>query len=424
MEYAPESRPGSNAPEVVAALFRSARFELTARWLERIVARVSLDANRVFPTDDLLDHMPLLLDGIADFVAGTGDPLSAQSAVLDRARELGSLRFTQGFSEHELQKEYEILGGILLAFLRRVADDPSRALGVGESLALAHRIFQAITHIQQATTSEFLRHLTSELREREERLQAFHRALTHEMRNRIGATLGASQLLTLSGLSDAEREKLSSVVARNAEGMRAMLDNLLELARVRLAPRQQRNVRLPEAAAEATRQLREVAEHNQVRVRLAPDLPSVEVNAAAVELCLANLVSNAIKYADTKAPDRWVEIRARLAEGDELAAATFATGTQGPREVIVEVADNGIGVPPQLRAELFRRFFRAHEMEHPEVAGTGLGLSIVRETVESIGGRVWADFPTGGGSVFGFSLPCRRTADALAMGEPVREPSA
>jgi signal transduction histidine kinase len=54
--------------------------------------------------------------------------------------------------------------------------------------------------------------------------------------------------------------------------------------------------------------------------------------------------------------------------------------------------------------------------------GTGLGLNIVRETVKSLGGRAWAEFPDGGGSVFAFALPSRREEDAAAAG--VRRPDA
>lgn|GEM_PF-6365546 len=51
-----------------------------------------------------------------------------------------------------------------------------------------------------------------------------------------------------------------------------------------------------------------------------------------------------------------------------------------------------------------------------EVEGTGLGLSIIRETIESLGGRVWTEFPDEGGSIFGFSLPSRRDEDSVAAG--------
>ncbi|HEY2067693.1 MAG TPA: HAMP domain-containing sensor histidine kinase [Gemmatimonadaceae bacterium] len=386
----------------VADRIRAARNELTARWLERIVARVSVDPNRVFPTDDLLDHMPLLVEGIGDFIGSPAEPVAAQPVVIDRARELGALRFAQGFAEHELQKEYELLGGVLFTFVRRVADETGASADAEAVLSVSHRIFQAIAHVQQATTSEFLRHVTAELREREGRLQAFHQALTHEIRNRIGATLGAGQLLTLAGISDAERDTLAAVVVRNATGMRAVLDNLLELTRLRIAPRQQRNVRLPEAAAEAARQLREAAELHGVAIRIAPDLPDVDVNAAAAELCLSNLISNAIKYSDPAKPERWVEVSGQLTV-DVLGH---------PTEVMVAVTDNGFGVPEGARAGLFHRFFRAHASTAPGIEGTGLGLSIVREIMESLGGSAWAEFPAEG-SRFLLTMPCRRAADAI-----------
>ena len=78
--------------------------------------------------------------------------------------------------------------------------------------------------------------------------------------------------------------------------------------------------------------------------------------------------------------------------------------------------DNGVGVPPQARAELFRRFFRAHTETVTDAEGSGLGLNIVRETAESLGGTAWAEFPDDGTTVFAFSFPSRREEDAAAAG--------
>lgn len=389
--------------KTLAGRLRQARTELTARWLDRIVARVTVAPGRVFPSDDLLDHMPLLIDGIATHIEDPACPVSVCGGVVDRARELGALRYAQGFSEHELQKEYELLGGVLYAFLQRMTQEEGMHVTPAEALECAHRLFQAISLIQQATTSRFLEHASMELLEREERLQAFHRALTHEIRNRVGATLGAGQLLQLEQIDAAKRAQLADVIVRNAHGMRVVLDNLLELSRVRIASRQQRNVRLPDAAAEAVRQLRDAATRRGVTIRVSPDLPPVEVNAAAVELCLANLVSNGIKYARIE-HSPWVEVRGHVVCADD----------GEPSEVVVQVVDNGPGVPEHLRDRLFERFFRAHEEEMPDIEGTGLGLNIVRDVLTGIGGKVWAEFP-GEGSVFAFSMPCRRTEDLAAL---------
>ena len=387
----------------LARRFREARVELTTRWLERITARVSLDVNRIFPSDELLDHVPLLIDGVADYVEQPAHALAADMPVLAKAMELGAMRHAQGFDEYQILKEYELFGGVLFAFLTRTVDDLDEPCTPGELLACAHRVHHAVSLIQQATATQYIRLAKEQVKEREDRLRAFNRSLTHEFRNRIGATLGAGQLLELETLPPEARRTAAGVVVRNADGMRVVLDNLLELSRVEGEGdrRQKRHVRLRQAVAESARQLRDAAAAQGIEVRVADDLPDVEVNAAAVELCLTNFLSNAIKYADPQQPARWIEVRGRIVR----------MADDRPPEAVVEVRDNGLGVPEEKRGQLFDRFFRAHEHSATVVEGTGLGLSIVREAVQSLGGRVWAEFPTVG-SVFVLAIPCRRAADA------------
>jgi signal transduction histidine kinase len=179
-----------------------------------------------------------------------------------------------------------------------------------------------------------------------------------------------------------------------------VLDNLVEISRVDPDARHQRRVLLPQAVAEAVRQLRDAARAGGVRIRT-EELPAVEVPAAAVELAVTNFVSNAIKYADPNTPERWAVISARRAGGTEA-------------EVAVEVRDNGLGVPGPMRAGLFGRGFRAHVDTVTGVEGTGLGLSLVKDAIETVGGRVWASFPDEGGSCFAFALPARRAGERTA----------
>jgi signal transduction histidine kinase len=386
---------------VLAERLRAKREALTHRWLERITDRVALHPNRIFPTEELLDHVPLLIDGIASYIENPAQPVSTDIPVIAKAMELGALRHAQGFDEYELMKEYEIFGGILFAFMTTEVETIDVPCSRAELILCSYRMYHAIALIQQATTVHFLALMKERLHEREERLRAFNRALTHELRNRIGATMGAAQLLQMPEIADAEQEQLAGVVVRNMESMRVSLDNLLELTRMHADARHQRHILLPRAAAEVVRQLREYARSRGVRVTLRDSLPEVEVSAAAVELCLTNLLSNALKYADRAKTDRWVEIRGHVEP----------TTQNAPAQVVIAVADNGRGVPPEQRARLFERFFRAGAETEGGVEGTGLGLSIVRETVESLGGRAWGDFH-GAESVFAFSLPIRRATDA------------
>jgi signal transduction histidine kinase len=389
----------------LATRLRDERDQLTRRWLDRISDRVELPSNRVFPTEELLDHVPILIDGIADYLENPANVVSADVPVIAKAMELGELRFSQGFDAHELLKEYELLGGVLFGFLSRTADDIEAPCTKGQLLACAHRLFSAITMVQQATATQYAMRMKSRIHEREERLRGFNRALTHELKNRIGAAIGAAGLLSeLTDLEFGKRQQLVGVVLRNVGSMRAVLDNLLELSRLGVMDaRHHRHVALPQAAAEAARQLRDVARDQGVDIRIG-DLPAIEVNAAALELSLSNLLSNAIKYADRSKSDRWVTVDAMVEDVVE-----------GANRLTVRVCDNGIGVPAAGRLHLYERFFRAHVATKPDIEGTGLGLSLVREIIEALGGRAWAEFAPEGGSVFAFSLPCRREEDDKAV---------
>jgi signal transduction histidine kinase len=385
---------------VLAGQLRVSREQISRRWLDRIAARVQLEPERIFPTDELIDHIPVLIDGIADYLENPSEVIGADSPVIAKAMELGELRHRQGFDSYEILKEYEILGGILYRFLAHVIETADAQCSPSELLMCGHRIFGAISVIQQATTSHYLRLVGESIHDREQRLRAFNRALSHEFKNRIGAVLGASELLAEHDGFDSEQlEQLRGILHRNAREMERIIRNLVDLSKLDGDGRQQKHIALREAALEAARQLREIAEEHYVRVEIDEGMPRVEVNAAAVELCLTNLISNAIKYADPDEPERQVQVKGEVAEALD----------EEPCAIVVRVEDNGLGVPEDKRPQLFERFFRAHE-DNAAVDGTGLGLSIVRETVESLGGRAWAEFP-GKGSVFAFSLPCRRSED-------------
>ena len=389
----------------LAARLRDARTELVRRWLDRIVARVTIDPTNVFPTEDLLNHVPLLIDGIAEYLEKASDDLEGEVPVAAKAMELGALRHQQGFDAYEILKEHELLAAVLYHFMSEALTDIGSA-PAHEVAQCWQRVGEVSERIRQATMMHFLRLSAEQVRMREERLRRFNRMVSHELKNRVGAIRGASSLLAEGWLDPAQSDRFLRIIAQNADGLQRVLEDLIALTRLDADSRQQRNVLLPQAAAEVARQLRDAAKLGSVTVRIDPALPPVEVDAAAVELCLSNYVSNAIKYSDPAKSDRWVEVSAELLFPTPLMAG----------ELLVRVRDNGLGVPLEARTRLFEQFFRAHGETVTGVEGTGLGLNIVQDTVASLGGRVWTEFPDEGGSIFGFSLPSRRAEDSAAAG--------
>jgi signal transduction histidine kinase len=388
----------------LATCLRASKRELTTTWLDRISARVAIAANRVFPTDELLDHVPLLIDGIADYVENPAAEISVDMAVVAKARELGALRHKQGFDAYEILKEYEILGGILFNYFSSAADEIKEPCGRGELMTCASRLFRAVTIIQQSTMTHFLMLADQRIAEREGRLRAFNRVLSHEIKNRIGAIIGASSVMEEGAVAEADRSKMLSMIGRNARDMKVTVDNVLAMSQIEHNVRQHRNVRLLEAAKEAARQVREAAQAAGVEIGIDPAIPDIEVNASVVELCITNYLSNAIKYADANKKLRFAKITGSVEQNES-----------GESEVVIRVRDSGIRVPEEKRGRLFEEFFRAHEAVS-ETEGTGLGLSIVREAAQSQGGRAWVEH-LDDGSVFALALPVRRKAAAADADE-------
>src|SRR5262245_53604187 len=179
----------------MAGQLKAARETLVKRWLELIAMVSPLHKQDVFPGHDLVDHMPLLIDGIADYVADPSLEISADAPVMAKAIELGRMRYEQGFDARQILKEYEILGNVLFDFLVAKGEDARATATRRDVLICGHRVFHSIAVIQQHTTEGFLSLDRDRVMEREQRLRSFNRMVSHELKNRMGAAWAAAELL-------------------------------------------------------------------------------------------------------------------------------------------------------------------------------------------------------------------------------------
>jgi len=146
---------------------------------------------------------------------------------------------------------------------------------------------------------------------------------------------------------------------------------------------------LGRVAVEATERLRLFAERQGVvlRVDIAESIPRIRGDEDRLGQVIVNLLHNAVKFS----PD-----------GGEVVIAAQAT----PSDVIVSVADHGVGIPLAAQARIFERFYKVDRARfRGGTGGTGLGLAISRHIVEQHGGRIWVESTEGVGSTFSFSLP-------------------
>ncbi len=387
---------------LIAQRMDAERITISGRWLQRLREMLTVTANEVFPSDQLLDHIPTLIEEIAGYLAAPADEaIAANAAVMYKARELGLLRHRQRATAHQLLHEYEILGDILERFL---VDETTRlglSPSIGECFEVQRRLTASVRVLMRTTIDTFISEYTTTIEAQNERIQAFNRAASHELRSPIGTLLFAGALLQTDSVQGAPDRigRIAATVRAAAERLSWIVENLQRMARVTETvdvPSQQQ-VDLSALASEVGRQLSEMAAARGVAMRIAPDLPRLRTDPARVELVLLNLVSNAIKYSDPNRPDPFVEI----------VAADTPPEQDRDRSCAIAVRDNGIGIADADRAVVFDRFFRAHPHLDGDlgVSGTGLGLAIVADCVAALGGTIRCESELGRGTSFILTLP-------------------
>lgn len=381
----------------IAGRIRAKSQALAMRWLERLDEILTIDRQRIFPTKDLLDHVPQLIEEIAAYVgAPEVEELAANTAVVAKARELGLLRYAQQASVHQLLREYHLLGGILETFVSEETVRLGLTTPPADVLAVAARISHALRVLQQTTIDTFIAEYTDRIAAQHARLEGFNRLVSHELRQPLGTLQFSLRTLRTPVADDpAKRDRLLEVASANVQRLIDLTRRLEEIARLQHRdgddPARQ-EVDLGALAKEVARQLREMADNRDVAIRTAEDLPVIVTDVARVELVLMNLVSNAIKYSDASKPERWVEI--------------FLSGATDDGRTIC-IRDNGIGVPAADVPYIFENFFRASPEKDAQlgIKGSGLGLAIVAECVEAIGARISVGSVEGEGTAFDLWLP-------------------
>ena len=385
---------------VIAARIASERLTLAARWLERLREMLTVAANDVFPSDQLLDHIPSLVQEISGYLAAPkAEEIAANAAVMEKARELGALRHKQRATAHQLLHEYEILGEILETFLVEETHMLGLQPTVKECFEVQRRLTRSVRVLMRTTMDTFIADYTATIQEQTDRIKAFNRSASHELRSPIGTLMFAGALLENDVVrGDARRlSKVATTVKSSAERLSWIVENLQRMARMSepVDGLSEQQVDIRSLAEEVVRQLEEMAASRKVTLRIAENLPTLHADPARIELVLLNLVSNAIKYSDPKKADAFVEI----------ASAPGVPGAGGCCTICIR--DNGLGINDANQTAIFDRFFRAHAHLDDElgVSGTGLGLAIVADCVEALGGTIRCESREGEGTAFFVTLP-------------------
>ncbi|WP_213010502.1 PAS domain-containing sensor histidine kinase [Paractinoplanes toevensis] len=211
----------------------------------------------------------------------------------------------------------------------------------------------------------------------------------HELRNPVGVIRAyTEELIDSVSLADADRRH-AGVIERTTLHLQGLVDDLLDLARLAAG-----HISIDPRPIGGGRLVRDVIENHTpsaaakrltVVDAVQPEF-TVHADGQRLRQALDNLLSNAIKYT----PDGGTVTVAASVRDDE---------------VVIEISDNGIGIPAEQYPHLFSRFFRASNATRAGIKGTGLGLAVTKAIVEAHGGTIAAGPAPDGGTRFTIVLP-------------------
>lgn len=248
-------------------------------------------------------------------------------------------------------------------------------------------------------------------REVDRREREFLAGVSHELRTPLTSIKGYVDLMLTEPLAAGEQREFLEVIQHNADRMRSLVSDLIDLSSVELGQLALRSdwlslsSNLSRIVAALRPQLQAKDQH--LSVDLPPSLPLIWGDAERLAQVFTNLLSNAHKYTP---------------EGGGISVRAVADA----EHIRVTITDTGVGMSAEEQMHLFTKFYRVRNRDTERVQGTGLGLAITRSIIELHHGTITVQSSTGAGSAFTVALPIAPTfptdstsARERVQGEPV-----
>jgi two-component system NtrC family sensor kinase len=219
----------------------------------------------------------------------------------------------------------------------------------------------------------------------------FVHTVSHDLRSPLTAILGYVELIQRVGPTNDQQTEFIKRVQISVRNITALINDLLDLGRIESGFDARKefvplSLIVEYAMDDLANSLKEKG--HQINIEIPGDIPKVFGDPSRLRQLVVNILGNAVRYTPKGGQ---IGIRLRAETG----------------QVILQVIDNGPGIPPSDQPYIFDKFYRASNIPR-DVPGSGLGLAIVKSIVENHQGRVWVDSTLGQGATFTVVLP---TAD-------------
>jgi signal transduction histidine kinase len=223
----------------------------------------------------------------------------------------------------------------------------------------------------------------------------FLATMSHELRTPLNSIIGFSEVLASSDTLNDRQRRYASNILSSGKMLLAMINDILDLAKIESGKMEVRaeDFSIRDVCEALANLMKPIAERKAIDLECELDeaIPLLRQDPGKIRQVIYNLLSNAVKFTP---------------EGGRVTLRAFAEG----RNVVIEVADNGIGIASEDRDKIFEKFRQLNAPTTDSVLtrehqGTGLGLSIVRELCKLLGGDVSLESEPGKGSVFTVTVP-------------------
>jgi signal transduction histidine kinase len=335
---------------------------------------------------DLVDIFVPLDNSIAGSVFKNDEPVVINNVAQDE-HHYDQVSAQMGFQVRSLVgvpmriREQKI--GVLEALNKR-----SSVFTYSDTKLLSIIASQAAVAIHNAQLVQELQDANTQLSETDEMKSRFMAVASHELRTPVGIIMGYATFLKEEAQGDLSEHAAS--VLNAALELRALVEDMTNMNLIYTG---KRDVRPEPTALQDI--LHEVfgevisaahAKNHQLLLDL-PDAPAMVNADKKMRLVLGNLLNNAVRFTPNAG-----QIRVRL--------------TTSKNEALVEIQDNGIGIPPDKIERIFEQFYQVEDHLTRRHGGLGLGLAIAQVLVKLHGGRIWAESEgEGKGATFKVSLP-------------------
>lgn len=270
---------------------------------------------------------------------------------------------------------------------------------------LSSRINTQSTAAELEQLATVLNHTFDRLQSAFERQSQFTADASHELRTPLSVILSHAELALSRPRSNEEYQKAFQACRRASLRMKTLIDSLLLLARFDAGHTEveRRPVDLDRLAADAVEMVQPLADEKQIELQCRADSIVVAADAERLFQVFTNLLSNGIRY--NKAGGR-VELEI----------------TSDEQDVIIRVADTGVGISPNDLPRIFDRFYRVDKARTTAEGGCGLGLAICTSIIEAHGGRISAQSQIDVGTTVEVRLPLACADHSSSSEIPASEP--